>query len=202
MYHPSPYLHAIVGFFKRAIACIRLPADYSRLPSSHAATLAYPRLDKPQVSTPRAARTVLCRAALCVRLCLCVFVCVLSRRCLVCRPSHWCVCRVGIPPARIQYPRGYYAEHTHTTLRCNKTLRHRRPFSSGLRHGSTTATGSSGCFASTSAGAQLITSASASRPGNRLRIFPVALSGTCYALSRPPPLNWLVAKQTRSSRRF
>ena len=37
VYHPSPYLHAIVGFFKRAIACIRLP-------SSHAATLAYPRL--------------------------------------------------------------------------------------------------------------------------------------------------------------
>ena len=37
VYHPSPYRHAIVGFFKRAIACIRLP-------SSHAATLAYPRL--------------------------------------------------------------------------------------------------------------------------------------------------------------
>ena len=32
--------------------------------------------------------------------CLCVFVCVLSSRCLVCRPSHLCVCRVGTPPAR------------------------------------------------------------------------------------------------------
>ena len=36
----------------------------------------------------------------CVCVCLCVFVCVLSSRCLVCRPSHLCVCRVGTPPAR------------------------------------------------------------------------------------------------------
>ena len=43
---------------------------------------------------------ILCRAALCVCLRLCVFVCVLSSRCLVCRPSHLCVCRVGTPPAR------------------------------------------------------------------------------------------------------
>ena len=35
--HPSPYRHTIVGFFSRAIACIILP-------SSHAATLVYPRL--------------------------------------------------------------------------------------------------------------------------------------------------------------
>ena len=35
-------------------------------------------------------------------MCLCVFVCVCvcTRRCLVCRPSHLCVCRVGTPPAR------------------------------------------------------------------------------------------------------
>ena len=32
--------------------------------------------------------------------CLFVSVCVLSCRCLVCRPSHLCVCRVGTPPAR------------------------------------------------------------------------------------------------------
>ena len=32
-----------------------------------------------------------------------VFACVLSSRCLVCRPSHLCVCRVGTPPAR-KYP--------------------------------------------------------------------------------------------------
>ena len=48
---------------------------------------------------------ILCRAALCVCVCLCEFVCVVSSvgrpiRCLVCRPSHLCVCRVGTPPAR------------------------------------------------------------------------------------------------------
>ena len=32
--------------------------------------------------------------------CLFVFVCVLSSRCLVCRPCHFCVSRVGTPPAR------------------------------------------------------------------------------------------------------
>ena len=36
----------------------------------------------------------------CVCVCLCVFVCVLSSRCLVCWPSHLCVCRVGTPPTR------------------------------------------------------------------------------------------------------
>jgi hypothetical protein len=39
----------------------------------------------------------------CVFVCVCgcfVFVCVLASRCLVCRPSHLCVCPVGTPPAR------------------------------------------------------------------------------------------------------
>jgi len=38
---------------------------------------------------------------LCVSVCLFVFVCVRSRRCLVGRPSHLCVCRVGTPPRRV-----------------------------------------------------------------------------------------------------
>ena len=37
MFHPSPYLYAIVGFLNRAIACIMFP-------SSHAAAFLYPLL--------------------------------------------------------------------------------------------------------------------------------------------------------------
>ena len=37
MSYPSPYLHAIVGFLSRAIACIMFP-------SSHAAAFVYPLL--------------------------------------------------------------------------------------------------------------------------------------------------------------
>ena len=40
----------------------------------------------------------------CAFVCVCVCLCVYSRvgafRCLVCRPFHLCVCRVGTPPAR------------------------------------------------------------------------------------------------------
>jgi len=36
----------------------------------------------------------------CLFVFVCVCVCVLSSRCLVCRTSHLCVCRVGTPPAR------------------------------------------------------------------------------------------------------
>jgi hypothetical protein len=39
---------------------------------------------------------------LCVCLCLCVFVCVLSSRCLVCRPSHLCVRAVSAPLRRVK----------------------------------------------------------------------------------------------------
>ena len=36
----------------------------------------------------------------CVFVCVGLCVCVLSSKCLVSRPSHLCVCRIGSPPAR------------------------------------------------------------------------------------------------------
>jgi hypothetical protein len=76
----------------------------------------------------------LCRAALCVCLCLCVFVCVLSSRCLVCRPSHLCVCRVGTPLPLLPLRRGggalIYIDALYLDIRATRGQSRGRPKSS------------------------------------------------------------------------
>ena len=76
----------------------------------------------------------LCRAALCVCLCLCVFVCVLSSRCLVCRPSHLCVCRDGTPLPLLPLRRGggalIYIDALYLDIRATRGQSRGRPKSS------------------------------------------------------------------------
>ena len=72
----------------------RPPPPLSSMRQSIEATRSNPAVQAAMIDRPSQGR------GLCVRLCLCVFVCVLSRGCLVCRPSDLRVCRVGTPPAR------------------------------------------------------------------------------------------------------
>ena len=66
--------------------------------------------------------------------CLCVFVCVLSSRCLVCRPSHLCVCRDPLCPISWKAAALEAVLHRHVRGRRVAHRRVRRPVFAAQRN--------------------------------------------------------------------
>ena len=84
----------------RALEALNGPCEFVREGTIDPTKYSYWLVLHEELDTPQNASLVVADILSGRAVRLFVFVCVLSSRCLVCRPSHLCVCRVGTPPAR------------------------------------------------------------------------------------------------------